>query len=320
MKTRILHSAKMKRTKEKNTKFNFFTFQSAYFYCGVISATKPLKERVSKKLNENQSIVFLVKHYGDRSKIIVQDLIELVSARYSLNTDFGFFIRTLLLEVLNNALRENYFYFLAGELWEEHINAMQEAGQEKAIREQSKERYILHLRGSLTFLNRVRDFNLKRVEIARTLDAKRKNGTRNLLNPGLESLIELNKRYKMFTSDHNNTVRFSIAPQDNEISFTIVNKSFLDELALERLRKKVIERIKDEKGNFEPFTENMLDTDGGGHGLGSFLIRDVLSEKGFNTIKESLVILPDPAREKVSTTLTLDSNDLEKFRANGKNS
>ncbi|MCB1145922.1 MAG: hypothetical protein KDK38_03915 [Leptospiraceae bacterium] len=280
----------------------------------MVVTPEGLKARISKKLADNHHIIFLVKHYGDRSRAVMKDLMDLICERYSLNRDFGVFLRTLLMEVLNNGLRENYFFFLAQALWEDHLNAMKEAGQEKAIAGQSFDRYIMHLRSSMTFLNRVRDFNLKRIEMARLLDEERKATSKRIFTPELQTLHNLNERYKVFTHDHKNIVRFSIHPQNDEISFTIINRSYLDELALERLRTKVIERIQSEEENTIQFEEDMLDQSQGGHGLGSFLIRDVLSEKGFNTIKESLVIFPDSSRQTVSTTLTLDRDELARFR------
>ncbi len=280
----------------------------------MIISRQLYRERLQRKLDANEPLLFLVKHYGERTKAVLADLLDALAERYRLNRNFCFFLRTLLVELLNNSLRENYFYFLAGCLWEDHLAAMADAGTQNPGSLISFERYIGHLRSSLTFLERVRDFNLKRVQLARMLEEQRKSGSKRLFSPEVDTLVEINRRYKDFARDRENIVRLLVHPTDHEISFTIVNRSFLDELAISRLRSKVIERLHDEtKLDLEKIDE-IMDESQGGAGLGTYLIKDVLSEKGFNTITESLVISPDPQRKKVSTTLTLDSEELGRFR------
>lgn len=277
------------------------------------------KKRLRQKLQKNETIVYLIKYYGEHSRQVLLDLVDAVRERYQLNKNFAFFLRTLLVELINNALRENYFYFLAGCLWREHLSAMQAAGRSDPEKLISFERYLAHLRSSVTFLDRVRDFNLKRAShILQKESQKRKLGTKELFAPEEDTLERLNRQYREFCRDKNNVVRFSIDPKEREVSFTVVNRSYLDDIAIHRLRSRVIDRLRQEEKIDIEKIDQYLDESQGGSGLGAFIIKQVLSESGFNTITESLIVSPDPKRKLVSTTLTLDLDELSKFYVTAK--
>ncbi|MCS6983535.1 MAG: hypothetical protein NZM25_00210 [Leptospiraceae bacterium] len=272
------------------------------------------RRRLREKLQRYESIVYLIKHYGEHSKEVLSDMVQAVAERYGLDKTFSFLLRTLLVELINNALRENYFYFLAGCLWQEHLTAMQEAGRQEPEKLIRFERYLAHLRSSMTFLDRVRDFNLKRTQyILQKEERQKKLGTRELFAPEEDTLERLNRRYREFCRDKKNVVRLSIHPTAGEISFTIVNRSYLDDIAIHRLRSRVIERLQREENIDINRIEEYLDESQGGAGLGAYVIKQVLSEQGFNTLTESLIVSPDPRRQLVSTTLTLDLSELSRF-------
>lgn len=267
-------------------------------------------DKISNQIDNDKKVIISIRHYGRSTRLSLEKIIEAIRAKYNLNRKFAFNLKVFLIELINNALRENYFFFITNYLWDHHQQAVLDATGKKPQGHQAFNEYLQYIRSSLGFIRNVTDFNMQRMRLKELyLDIK----DEGILNQGeYQALKNVTEEYKLFTRKPENITRLVISAFPEEISFTVTNKSFLDEIALHRIKNKVIERIKNSPQDANEVLSQM-DESQGGHGLGTALLSRLLSENGFNTIKESLVITPNAKKNDVTITLTLDIKELELF-------